>query len=309
MGMFFISCPSNKDDNEFYLRGKIISNYPNWLDPHGIMTTQNISLWTDWQSEQGKALHDYVPNDVIADDYNGKFRLLVSGQNIILLFNDPVGTAITILFNWIAETKTTSNIINISQKDIDHKFEYDCYAKTNLHEGEKSSNKAHVSMTRLSNKNEIPNKLNYKLEIAGNTVISIELINGIITEKATVPKAHSWFPSNVEFIYWNDTNIQLCLWYTGENKNILLWYPFGMNLNSNVLKSVLSCYEGISLKEINDAEKEISFNLLDATQSGFADFFTLKIFDNKTASITYYKYNEVNSPVKVRTDNNLECVY
>lgn len=52
-----------------------------------------------------------------------------------------------------------------------------------------------------------------------------------------------------------------------------------------------------------------SFNLLDAEQSDFADYFTLKVAqDRKTATITYYKLKN-GSPTVVRRDENLECWY
>ena len=63
--------------------GQEICNYPEW-------TTEcnAFSLWMDWQSDDGERLHDLVDNTIIPDDFTGKFRIGICGQNITIGFNN-----------------------------------------------------------------------------------------------------------------------------------------------------------------------------------------------------------------------------
>ncbi len=291
--VFFTACPFNPD-NEFYLRGKEISNYPEWLRG-GV----GVSDWLDWQGEQGKSLHDYVPENIISKDFNGKFRLHLGNQDTFIVFNDSKSTAIVILYNWVAEVKSCANGIDIPQKDIENKFEYGCYAKKSLYDEETDENKAQVVLTRLESST-TENRFNYKLKIAGNLVIDCNMKNNFISEEVPIDmKKHSWFPCSVDRLKVNETKTAI---------NFAKGYHAFMGKDLKTWENCVDCYEGISLHgEIDDAKKTISFNLLDAKQSDFADYFTLKVADDlKTASITYYKIE--NSKAKIiRCNENLEC--
>ena len=290
--IFFTACPFNPD-NEFYLRGKEISNYPEWLDPFQYTQCIGISEWLDWQSDQGKKLHSYVPESVISSSYEGKFRLRLSGQGTILDFNDSNETGIIILYNWVAKVKSCANGIDIPQKDIENKFEYDCYVKKSLYDGETDENKAVVVLTRLSDKTATINEFNYNLKIKNKEIININLKNNMPTKKVYIDYSkHSWIPNVRNYIRRDNDK--------GTLELDLYYYGCGTRKTA--------CYEGISLRgEIDDVNKTISFNLLDAKQSGFADYFTLKVTnDLKTASIIYYKLE--NDELKVvRCDEKLEC--
>lgn len=297
--VFFTACPFNSD-NEFYLRGKEISNYPEWLNPyHEICGGIGFSDWLDWQGEQGKLLHDYVPKNIISKDFKGKFRLHISTQDTFLVFNDSKSTSIVILYNWVAEVKSCANGIDIPQDDIENKFEYDCYAKKSLYDEETDENKAHILLTRLESST-TENKFNYKLKIAGNLVINCDMRNISIPNEVSIDiEKHSWIPYEVGWLKLNKTKDAIKFvqsYYASMGKNLTVW------------ENSVDCQEGIvSIRDkIDDANKTISFNLVDTEQ---CDYITLKVADDlKTASITYYKV-ENEKPKLIRCDESLLCLY
>ena len=297
--VLFTACPFNPD-NEFYLRGKEISNYPEWLNPyHGESGAAGVSEWLDWQGEQGKSLHDYVPENIISKDFNGKFRLHLGNQDTHLVFNDSKSTAIVILYNWVAEVKSCSNGIDIPQKDIENKFEYGCYAKKSLYDEETDENKAQVVLTRLESST-TENRFNYKLKIAGNLVIDCNMKNNFILKEVPIDiEKYVWIPYEVGWLKLNKT------------KNAIKFeqsYYFDMGKSLTVIENCIECYEGISSirGKIDDANKTISFNLVDTEQ---CDYITLKIADDlKNASIVYYKLENGETKI-VRYKENLLCSY
>lgn len=281
------ACPFSSD-NEFYLYGKEIHNYPAWLvpDSYSSVSCEGCSEWMDWQSDEGKLLHSYVPASLISDEYSGKFRLLVDGQSVHLSFNDANQTRLRIFFFWVAEVTSCDNSIEIPQEDIENKFEYDGYLKTSLKEERTEENKSHIVMTRIPDESFEGNRFNYTLTVAGKELINLNLKNGSTESVFIDYSEHSWIPTIWGYLKWNST-------LDSEKKYVSLGF--------------WSCYEGISLRgEIDDEKQEISFNLLDAEQSGFADYFTLKVAEDKeSAAITYYRL-ENGIPAVVRSDENLE---
>lgn len=299
LSSFLVGCWDK--ESAYYLRGKIISNYPDWLNPRGeVDCAEGVSEWLDWQSEQGMLLHDYVDNSVIDDSYSGKFRICLDGQDIALRFNDKECTGVVIIFNWVGAVP--ESFYSVSQTDIDNKFEYDCHSKTSLYDGESEKNKARVSITRLKSDSD-ENEFNYKLAVAGKIIIDIELKNNLKSGEVPVDiSEHSWIPDDVSCLY-RDTATSIL--------KLRSFLRFEMENDLRTFRNNWpACYEGISLRgEIDDEKQEISFNLLDAEQSDFADYFTLKVAEDKeSAAITYYKL-ENGIPSVVRSDENLEFWY
>ncbi len=177
LGLIFISCKNlyDKSNNEFYLRGKIIVNYPDWLNPKDQADfCQGISDWLDWQDEQGVFLQQFVDNSLI----NSKYKFVVSGQDIGLRFDDENATQVAIMFTWIKDVgNSCNNALEIEQTDINKRFEYDCHALATLKDKKTSENKAHVTFNRISEGDTSNNEYQYLLEINGEQVINVILKN------------------------------------------------------------------------------------------------------------------------------------
>lgn len=299
---FLVSCPLlwPKPDQERWIAGRELLGYPEWLTPHkDSIYAFGVSECIDWQSEKGKQFHTLVPDDVIDGGYVGKFRVLLIGQYTSILFNDKERTSYALFYNWVHEVNSTTTGHYFTQSDSEKKFEYTCHAKTNLRENETDSNKANVLITRLSTSGELPNRFNYKLTIAGGTVIDIDLKNRFET-KTVVPTLiqYSWMPKRVgQFFYDTDSNE-----FKLEGAMIIIQKD-----TSNIRKGGLFCFEGISFKDVDDTNKTISFWLEDRTQSDFADYVTLKVHDDlEYADISYHKEGQ-SEPVCM--DMNVKCVY
>lgn len=204
-------------------------------------------------------------------------------------FNDANQSGLRIFFFWVAEVTSCNNSLEIPREDIENKFEYDGYLKTSLKKERTEENKSHIVMTRIFDEAFEGNRFNYTLTVAGKELININLENGSTKSVFIDYSEHSWIPTIWGYLKWNST-------LDSEKKYVSLRF--------------WSCYEGILLRgEIDDENQEISFNLLDAEQSDFADYFTLNVAqDRKTATITYYKLKN-GIPAVVRSDENLECWY
>lgn len=297
---FFVSCPLlwSEMDQEEWIAGRELIGYPEWLTPHKNSSYAfGVSEWLDWQSEKGKQFHALIPNDVIDDDYAGKFRILLIGQYTSILFNDRAGTGYALFYNWVHKVNSTNIGHSFPQSDSKKKFEYPCYAKKNLRESETDSNKANVLITRLSTSGELPNRFNYKLTIAGSLVIDIDLKNRFETKTVTsLLTQHSWMPKRVGQFFYDADSDEFKL--GGDAISV-------QKDTSNLRKGGVYCFEGISLKSADDANKTISFWLEDRNLGGFADYAVLKFHDDlKLADISYYKDGIVEP---VRTNNDVQC--
>lgn len=289
LSFLFFGCPDFEDDGY----GEEIANYPEWLGADSYLTCVGYSAWTSWQSEQGKKLHNYA-TDIINKDYDGKFRLILNGQCVYLSFNDVNQSGGRIFYNWVSSIDSCNTSIDIPQNDIENKYEYSCYAKTNLSDEKTDANKAYVLLTRLDNGSELGNKFNFTFTIAGNEIINMDLKNDNTQNVRLTRSKYSWIRRIENYIRWTSDVQEVCLFTD---------YLAG--------PKYCACYEGISLRgnieDIDNENQEISFNLLDAAESEFADYFTLKVAKNlETASITYYKLDG-ETPVVVRSDTNLAC--
>lgn len=136
VSLIFVSCPAPIPD-QMSEDGQEICNYPEW-------TTEcnAFSLWMDWQSDDGERLHDLVDNTIIPDDFTGKFRIGICGQNITIGFNNKNGDCVR-LRNWYGEvTNWQDSTVSIEQKNPDT-YIYDCYCKK-----EKSKKQGQTSNVR-----------------------------------------------------------------------------------------------------------------------------------------------------------------
>ena len=116
ISLIFISCPSNIP-TWMVENGQEIKNYPSWAT-----SCNAFSEWMDWQSEDGKRLHHLVDNTIISDEYTGKFRIGLRGQEIIIGFNNQEGNCIK-LYNWYgAVTSWNDSVVFVEQEDPDNKF-------------------------------------------------------------------------------------------------------------------------------------------------------------------------------------------
>lgn len=280
VSLIFVSCPAPIPD-WMSEDGQEICNYPEW-------TTEcnAFSLWMDWQSDDGERLHDLVDNTIIPDDFTGKFRIGICGQNITIGFNNKNGDCVR-LRNWYGEvTNWQDSTVSIEQKNPDT-YIYDCYCKKEKSESATAENKAAVEMTKIDGKS-----FHYKQTVAEKTVIACTFYNlnyfceknSTYTKAADIPvKLSDYFP--VE--------------YKTDGDSFLYFYPVDgsssykkIATSPSTLFRYIYCPEGVAFREINEEKNKISFNLLDSAESDYIDYFEIQVNSKDNVSISFYKMTD-----------------
>jgi hypothetical protein len=317
--VLFTSCPLNPFSaysTEAVTAGTIVSNYPEWCT--GISAEKagldcdflcyGYSPWFDWQSETGKKLHDFVNNNIATDEYTGKFRILLLSQYVYICFNDR-DSANAIFFNYYGDYFTDGEGVSVPQSSAD-RFEYDAWFRR-AHRGSEGlgfdesctdSNRSKVVMTKISD-----TSFRYTLAVAGEKIIDTDMTNytaavgeadlGISDDD--VKTKYWWIPNCFDVVDGRDS-----IHFSCKDGKISLGRP---------LRNTLYSFEGISLRKIDEEDMTVSFNLLDADQSDFADYVEFSVTgvtkellnENDSClrnhgSVTFYKMTDGQAQV-VRT--------
>lgn len=284
-----ISCDLRAKFTE--VRGKIIVEYPDWCclyvaDKEGIEKINadsgqypafGYSEWMDWQSNRGKLLHKYVDDSIITDNYFGKFRIEMLGQIIRICFNDSKSSYVE-YFTYIGDYTDyyQDRLINIDTSS--NEMKYSCWFRQGDGSVEFSdkcqeTNKAMVIMTKINDKS-----YNYKLTVADEIIINVDLKNiADALNGANLEKKYSWFPTVFSEVI--GTNYLENDYY---GKGWIFFHNTDNVISLSVAQMIpLYCFEGISLRSIDEENKKISFYLEDRAQSDFADYFEIHITNEK----------------------------
>lgn len=280
ISFIFISCPGNIP-KWMIENGQEIKNYPSWST-----SCNAFSEWMDWQSEDGRRLHNLVDDSIISDEYTGKFRIGLNGQEIIIGFNNPKGNYIK-LYNWYGEvTSWDDSVVFVEQEDPDNKFVYDCYCKKQKSESNTDNNKAKVEITKIDEqtfqyKQTVSEKVVIDCEFKNLKYFCVDLEQNFHTKPIEIPiKFCDFFPieyfsKEESFLYFNPID------GSGSYKKIA-FHP-------NDLFRYIYCPEGISFREITEENSKISFNLLDSTQSDYINYFEIQVNSKEDVKIFFYK--------------------
>ncbi len=298
--------------------GTIITNYPEWCTGESVeqggldndLLCYGYSPWIEWQSESGEKLHDFVDDKLVSGDYSGKFRVLLLSQHVYICFNDRNSTH-ALFFNYYGDYFDDGEGIAVPQSS-NGKFEYNAwfrpyhltgsYGYVVFDESCHDSNRSQVVMTRLSD-----TSFNYILTVAGEKIIDVNMssfTSGFGTADLGVPDTvvkteYWWVPDDFAEVDGEDQISFHC-----KDGNVFVLRP---------LCNTFYSFEGISLREIDEDKMTISFTLLDAGQSDFADYFEvgltnvtkdlLKQNENRLrnhGTVTFYKITN-EEPQVVRT--------
>lgn len=280
ISFIFISCPSNIP-TWMVEKGQEIKNYPSWAT-----SCNAFSEWMDWQSEDGKRLHHLVDDTIISDEYTGKFRIGLRGQEIIIGFNNQKGNCIK-LYNWYGEvTSWNDSVVFVEQEDPDNKFVYDCYCKKQKSEKNTEKNKAKVEITKIDEqtfnfKQTVIDEVIIDCEFKNLTYFCVDLEQNFYTKPIEIPiKFCDFFPIE----------------YFSEEESFLYFYPVDgssdykkIAVHPYALFKYIYCPEGISLREISEDKTKISFNLLDSVQSNYINYFEIQVNSQDDVNILFYK--------------------
>ena len=243
----FISCPHDCTPEEDKKLGKYIDNLPEW--------TKDIlvSEWKPWNTNETEEFKKLFKQKESLNSGDVKYRLFVTGQNLVLFFDDEERTACNPLWIWVSEYETGVIYTSIKQEK-DDEFIFTGHAKSNHFEKNTEQNRAYVEIKLL---NKETYECNYLLKVN-----DVEIINEKMTAK---------FSKSPEIRYtelidtFNYTNTEK---KSGRKSFIT---PYHLHVSGNVdyrfIENKFLYFEGISKPNYNNASKILTYELLGGTEN------------------------------------------
>lgn len=243
----FISCPHDCTPEEYKVRGKYIKNFPEWTKD------TLVSEWKPWNTEETAEFKKLFKQKESLNSGNIKYRLFVTGQNLVLFFDDKERTACNPLWIWVSEYEIGANAIYIPQEN-DNEFIFTGHAKSNDFEKNTEQNKAYVKIKLL---NKETYECSYLLKVN-----DVEIIN----EKMTAKFSQSPEIRYTELIdTFNYTNTEK---KSGRKSFIT---PYHLHVSGNVdyrfIENKFLYFEGISKPNYDNASKILTYELLGGTEN------------------------------------------
>ena len=243
----FISCPHDCVPEEYKVQGKYIKNFPEW--------TKDIlvSEWKPWNTEKTAEFKKLFKQKESLNSGDVNYRLFVTGQNLVLFFDDEERTVCNPLWIWVAEYEPDDSI-SIPQKENDE-FIFTGHAKSNHFEKNTEQNKAYVEIKLLDEKTY---ECNYLLKVN-----DVEIINEKMTAK---------FDEPVEIHY---TDLMEIFGYTDKEKkhsvSLKFYAPAKLSLIGNYddrfFTKEFLYFEGISKLDYDNNSKTLTYELLGGTEN------------------------------------------
>lgn len=295
--VFFIPDPSEEE------HGLLIVNYPEWCEGE-INTEDRFSMflfsyhcygysdWKEWNSSEGELIFSLVDKNLVPNGFDGKYRLVVINQYLYVCFNDKEMTNIR-LHNYYGDyEKENNNQISIKQSSK-NLFEYNAILKGDI-SIQMYDKHPHIRLEKISE-----TQFAYKLEVDGKTYVSETMTNYKAEYGSAIfpmeVEQYEWLPKKgMDFAVGNKT--LGTFFYTDGNS---LSMSRGPENSGNIYIMLMYCFEGISLRSIDEENKTVSYNFLDAGKNGHCDYFEIKI-DTVTdegrysykGTLTFYKIVE-----------------
>lgn len=243
----FISCPHDCTPEEYKVRGKYIKNFPEWTKD------TLVSEWKPWNTDETEEFKKLFKQKKSLNSGNINYRLFVTGQNLVLFFDDEERTACNPLWIWVSEYEIGANAIYIPQEN-DNEFIFTGHAKSNDFEKNTEQSKAYIKIKLL---NKETYECNYLLKVN-----DVEIINEKMTAK---------FSKSPEIRYtelidtFNYTNTEK---KSGRKSFIT---PYHLHVSGNVdyrfIENKFLYFEGISKPNYDNASKILTYELLGGTEN------------------------------------------
>ena len=247
LAFLFISCPHDCTPEEYKVRGKYIKNFPEWTKD------TLVSEWKPWNTDETEEFKKLFKQKKSLNSGNINYRLFVTGQNLVLFFDDEERTACNPLWIWVSEYEIGANAIYIPQEN-DNEFIFTGHAKSNDFEKNTEQNKAYIKIKLL---NKETYECNYLLKVN-----DVEIINEKMTAK---------FSKSPEIRYtelidtFNYTNTEK---KSGRKSFIT---PYHLHVSGNVdyrfIENKFLYFEGISKPNYDNASKILTYELLGGTEN------------------------------------------
>ena len=243
----FISCPHDCTPEEDKKLGKYIDNLPEW-------TKDTLaSEWKPWNTNETKEFKKLFKQKESLNSGNINYRLFVTGQNLVLFFDDEERTVCNPLWIWVSEYEIGDDNISIKQKK-DNEFIFTGHAKSNHFEKNTEQNRAYVEIKLLDKETY---ECSYLLKVN-----DVEIINEKMTAKFSKSSEISYKTLMNTFNYvdtekkygWKSFHSPYCIHVFGNNDDR---FDSGKFLY----------FEGISKLKYDNASKILTYELLGGTEN------------------------------------------
>ena len=244
----FISCLHDCTPEEYKVRGKYIKNFPEWTKD------TLVSEWKPWNTAKTAEFKKLFKQKESLNSGDINYRLFVTGQNLVLFFDDKERTACNPLWIWVSGYEIGANTISIPQEKND-KFIFTGHAKSNHFEKNTEQNKAYVKIELL---NKETDECNYILKVNG-----IEIINEKMTacfskhSKIYYKELMDTFnySDNKEIDAYKSFSAPYCFEFFGDD-------------DDRFMENMFLYFEGLSKEKTYDkTSNSLTYNLLGGTEN------------------------------------------
>lgn len=281
--LFFIllvSCPGFGDNtpDEYRVFGKTIDNFPEWTK------SVLVSDWMPWNTDDTIELKKLFNQEEKLNTGNINYRLFISGQNIVLFFDDNERTVCNPLWIWVSPYEAGVDFISIPQEN-ENEFCYEGYAKSNTFEKEREDRKTDVKISLLNMENK---KCSYVLKVDGKEIINKELTacgkNNFQIEYKYLMDRFGYYDAEKDGLY-----------------SLQFYCPTSLTILGNVdyrfITEQFEYFEGVEELSFDTENKIITYKLLGGTDNmcSYLDI----IFYNRNKIVCNF-YNLVNNEKQIK---------
>ncbi len=266
----FVSCPHDCTPEEDKKVGKYIGNFPEWTKD------TLVSEWKPWNTEETVEFKKLFKQKESLNSGDVKYRLFVTGQNLVLFFDDEERTVCNPLWIWVAAYETGDYDISIPQEK-DDEFIFTGHAKSNHFEKNTEQNKAYVEIKLL---NKETYECNYLLKVN-----DLEIIN----EKMT---AHFSKDSKISYKTLMDTfnYIDKEKRYGYESFSTPYCIQFWGNNDDRFDSGYFLYFEGLSTEPTYDStSKTLTYELLGGTEK-MCHYMDIKFISKDEINCLFYDF-------------------
>ena len=248
LAFLFISCPFDCTPEEIKIRGKDIDNLPEW-------TKDTLaSEWKPWNTAKTAEFKKLFKQKESLNSGDINYRLFVTGQNLVLFFDDKERTACNPLWIWVSGYEIGANTISIPQEKNDE-FIFTGHAKSNHFEKNTEQNRAYVEIELL---NKETDECNYILKVNG-----IEIINEKMTACFSEDSKIYYKELMDTFNYSDNKEIDAYESFTAP-----YCFEFFGDTDDRFMENMFLYFEGLSKEKTYDkTSNSLTYKLLGGTEN------------------------------------------
>ena len=248
LAFLFISCPHNCVPEEYKVFGKYIENFPKW-------TKDTLaSEWKPWNTAETAEFKKLFKQKESLNSGDINYRLFVTGQNLVLFFDDKERTACNPLWIWVSGYEIGANTISIPQEKNDE-FIFTGHAKSNHFEKNTEQNRAYVEIELL---NKETDECNYILKVNG-----IEIINEKMTACFSEDSKIYYKELMDTFNYSDNKEIDAYESFTAP-----YCFEFFGDTDDRFMENMFLYFEGLSKEKTYDkTSNSLTYKLLGGTEN------------------------------------------